>query len=199
MADCSTAEKQQKCLALQIGGLKSTMGYLTAKEGTNGVTSEETNYLWISAHISLLSLLFVMAKRKQLHEEQAISELADADDLEMLTDDEAGDEASSDDGEVDDFPELNGDDPDTSDDDIDDEDIEGLSQEENENVSDSDSDSSIAHSIFPRPKTITSQITGEPKRVYPEIEPDYDSDSSTEEVRAFSSLLYASVQILIQY
>ena len=37
--------------------------------------------------------------------------------------------------------------------------------------------------IFPRPKTITSDITGRPKRVYPPIEPDYDSDSSTEEVR----------------
>lgn len=37
--------------------------------------------------------------------------------------------------------------------------------------------------IGPKAKIITSNITGRPKRVYPEIEPDYDSDSSTEEVR----------------
>ena len=36
--------------------------------------------------------------------------------------------------------------------------------------------------IFPEAKIITSTITGQPKKVYPEIEPDYDSDSSTEEV-----------------
>lgn len=34
----------------------------------------------------------------------------------------------------------------------------------------------------PKGKTVISQITGRPKRVYPEIEPDYDSDSSTEDV-----------------
>lgn len=37
--------------------------------------------------------------------------------------------------------------------------------------------------IGPKAKIVTSKITGRPKRVYPEIEPDYDSDSSTEEVR----------------
>ncbi|KAF8485024.1 BOP1NT-domain-containing protein [Russula ochroleuca] len=35
--------------------------------------------------------------------------------------------------------------------------------------------------IFPRAKTAISDITGHPKKVYPEIEPDYDSDSSTED------------------
>jgi ribosome biogenesis protein ERB1 len=39
--------------------------------------------------------------------------------------------------------------------------------------------------IFPKVKTVISDITGQPKKVYPEIEPDYDSDSSTEDVRAF--------------
>jgi ribosome biogenesis protein ERB1 len=31
-------------------------------------------------------------------------------------------------------------------------------------------------------ETVISNITGRPKRVYPEIDPEYDSDSSTEEV-----------------
>ncbi|KAI0301803.1 BOP1NT-domain-containing protein [Multifurca ochricompacta] len=35
--------------------------------------------------------------------------------------------------------------------------------------------------IFPKAKTVVSDITGQPKKVYPEIEPDYDSDSSTED------------------
>jgi ribosome biogenesis protein ERB1 len=33
-----------------------------------------------------------------------------------------------------------------------------------------------------RGETVLSKITGRPKRVYPTIEPDYDSDSSTEDV-----------------
>jgi hypothetical protein len=37
---------------------------------------------------------------------------------------------------------------------------------------------------FPVATTVVSNITGRPKRVYPDIEPDYDSDSSTEDVRA---------------
>lgn len=36
--------------------------------------------------------------------------------------------------------------------------------------------------LYPKPKIITSDITGEPKKTYPEIEPEYDSDSSTEDV-----------------
>ncbi|KAG8932214.1 Ribosome biogenesis protein erb1 [Tulasnella sp. 418] len=35
--------------------------------------------------------------------------------------------------------------------------------------------------VYPKPKIIKSDITGKPKRVYPEIEPEYDSDSSTED------------------
>ncbi|GJJ07346.1 Ribosome bioproteinsis protein erb1 [Clathrus columnatus] len=37
------------------------------------------------------------------------------------------------------------------------------------------------YSVSLQPKTIISEITGQPKRVYPPIEPDYDSDSSTED------------------
>jgi ribosome biogenesis protein ERB1 len=36
--------------------------------------------------------------------------------------------------------------------------------------------------VYPGPRSVISNITGYPKRVYPEIEPDYDSDSSTEDV-----------------
>lgn len=44
------------------------------------------------------------------------------------------------------------------------------------------SDSEDDLKIFPQATTIISRITGEPKVVYPEIDPNYDSDSSTEEV-----------------
>ena len=52
--------------------------------------------------------------------------------------------------------------------------------EEDETEAESPSDTELR--IFPKAKTIISGITGQPKRVYPEIEPDYDSDSSTEDV-----------------
>jgi hypothetical protein len=41
--------------------------------------------------------------------------------------------------------------------------------------------------IFPIGKTVVSRITGQALRQYPEIEPGYDSDSSTEEVRTVAS------------
>ena len=43
--------------------------------------------------------------------------------------------------------------------------------------------------VYPGPRTVISNITGYPKRMYPEIEPDYDSDSSTEDVRTSQSLI----------
>lgn len=49
---------------------------------------------------------------------------------------------------------------------------------------DTDDDASLSSEtlhVGPRSKTIISNITGRPKVVYPEIEPDYDSDSSTED------------------
>ena len=51
----------------------------------------------------------------------------------------------------------------------------------------------------PKGKTVLSKVTGRPKRVYPEIEPDYDSDSSIEEVCVAYSpfrveLIYSNVQ-----
>jgi ribosome biogenesis protein ERB1 len=40
----------------------------------------------------------------------------------------------------------------------------------------------------PKRKTVLSKITGRPKRVYPEIEPNYNSDSSTEDVCGLLSI-----------
>jgi ribosome biogenesis protein ERB1 len=62
--------------------------------------------------------------------------------------------------------------------------------ESDDSGSDQDDEDDFVHGTerivpFPVATTIVSDITGQPKRVYPEIEPDYDSDSSTEEVRVF--------------
>jgi len=105
--------------------------------------------------------------------------------LELPLDEEDENGELSDDGQVDEFPEIDtrsdsssnasGEDGGDGDDDGDDEDTE-------EDESEEDSD---LH-IFPKPKTIISDITGQPKRVYPHIEPDYDSDSSTEDVGCVS-------------
>lgn len=102
--------------------------------------------------------------------------LIPASALEMLSDeeDEEDDRDDSDHDEVDEFPEI---DPESdSDPDSSVEDAGSQEDEESDSVSE-DLD------IFPRAKDIISDITGQPRRVYPEIEPDYDSDSSTEEVR----------------
>ena len=117
--------------------------------------------------------------------------------------DEDGDEQDESDGEVDEFPEIDtrsdseedevedayGED--AGEDDQDDEDDESGSEvedaEEEESETDIDDDEI---NVFPKAKTIVSDITGQPKRVYPEIEPDYDSDSSTEDVRSARSTCY---------
>ncbi|KAG2013904.1 WD repeat/BOP1NT protein [Coprinopsis cinerea AmutBmut pab1-1] len=101
--------------------------------------------------------------------------------LEMLTDEEGDDDNAgdvSDDGEYDEFPEIDAEsdseEEDEEEDEEDEEDEPDISDEE-----DSDSDESLH--VFPKAKTVVSDITGQQKRVYPEIEPDYDSDSSTED------------------
>jgi ribosome biogenesis protein ERB1 len=120
-------------------------------------------------------------KRKQVDDEVLEPDpFSRAVSLEILSDEEDGVGMSdSDDGEVDEFPEI-----DTRSDSEDEEyegsedGSDGEDDEESSAVSDVDSD---LH-IFPESKTIISNITGQPKRVYPEIEPDYDSDSSTDDV-----------------
>ncbi|KAF5388199.1 hypothetical protein D9615_000198 [Tricholomella constricta] len=121
-------------------------------------------------------------KRKQSSEDDAPAPpTMTVGELEMLSDEEDGPDAVSDDGEVDEFPEI-----DTRSD-SEDEEFEGLdegddSEEEGDGYEEEDdsSDTGSLH-VFPKAKTIVSDITGQPKRVYPEIEPDYDSDSSTED------------------
>lgn len=71
-----------------------------------------------------------------------------------------------------------------------DEDTPDEEDESDDSGSDQDHEDDFVHGTerivpFPVATTIVSDITGQPKRVYPEIEPDYDSDSSTEEVRVF--------------
>jgi ribosome biogenesis protein ERB1 len=130
------------------------------------------------------------AKRKSTiqrqHDEESFQEVPLHDgQLEMLSEEE-NEDLVSDDGLVDDFPELNvhsdSNDSETghsiADDDDDDDDSA-------ENSDDSESVNSLH--LFPKPKNVVSDITHQPKLVYPEIEPGYDSDSSTEDVSSLST------------
>jgi hypothetical protein len=126
---------------------------------------------------------------------QTVIEQSDASDLERFPDggldllsgdeDEDGSVQESDNGDVDAFPEINvGSDTDEQDERLSG-DNEDLSESEDDEEDDEDASSDDDLHIFPRAKTVISDITGQPKKIYPEIEPDYDSDSSTEDVRAF--------------
>jgi hypothetical protein len=90
---------------------------------------------------------------------------------------------SSDDGDAEPFPELDSGSSDTSsgEEKEDEEDEEGSADDTEE------TDVDEQDGPYEEPpldgKTVISNITGRPKRVYPEIVPEYDSDSSTEEVR----------------
>ncbi|TFK76121.1 BOP1NT-domain-containing protein [Pluteus cervinus] len=136
--------------------------------------------------------LEVESKRRKRRHEEGQDEL-DAEPsalhrnghLEMLSDDEDGNDIQSDDGQVDQFPEIHTESDseeeekeETSDEEDEEEDEEDKDEDEE---SDSASDSAESLHVFPKAKTVMSEITGQPKLVYPEIEPDYDSDSSTED------------------
>ena len=125
---------------------------------------------------------------------QTVIEQSDSSDPEHFPDggldllsgdeDENGPAQDSDNGDVDAFPEIDvGSDTDEEDErsSVDNED----SESEGEEQDDEDASSNDDLHIFPRGKTVISDITGRPKKIYPDIEPDYDSDSSTEDVRAF--------------
>ena len=118
----------------------------------------------------------VSKKRKTLapalENEQPFSSNA----LEMLSEEEQDEEPESDDGDYEEFPEI-----DASTDTEDEGGDENAEDEEEGSSSDTSGSDNKLH-IFPKAKVVISGITGEPKRVYPEIEPDYDSDSSTEDV-----------------
>ncbi|KAH7100640.1 BOP1NT-domain-containing protein [Auriculariales sp. MPI-PUGE-AT-0066] len=76
--------------------------------------------------------------------------------------------------EEDEFPEIDA----NSDSDVEDI-IEGDEPDEEDDEKSTDEDEEV--NIGPKGRKIISDITGRPKTVYPEIEPNYDSDSSTED------------------
>ena len=135
---------------------------------------------------------------------QTVIEQSDASDSEHFPDggldllsgdeDEDGPVQESDNDDVDAFPEIDA----GSDTDEEDErssgDNEDHLESEGEEQDDEDASSDDDLHIFPRAKTVISDITGQPKKIYPEIEPDYDSDSSTEDVCAFPTSI-VSVRI----
>lgn len=133
--------------------------------------------------------LVVDRKRKQSIKEQSDASDAehfpDGGGLDWLSEDEeeGGHEQASDSDEIDAFPEI-----DAGSDTEEEEEKEESPGEDGDSSEDDEQDGEDASSddlhIFPKAKTIISDITGQPKKVYPEIEPNYDSDSSTEDVRA---------------
>lgn len=113
---------------------------------------------------------------------------SDAVNLVLASDEEGGGDEHQDadtDSEVEDFPEIDagtdsGVGSEESEEDEEDEEDEDEDEDEDQDTEeDPGSDSAIY--IFPKAKSTVSNITGRPKRVYPEIEPDYNSDSSTED------------------
>ncbi|KAG9317231.1 ribosome biogenesis protein ERB1 [Chiua virens] len=123
-------------------------------------------------------------RKEQEHDEDPKASFADSVGLEMLSDEEAREEEEGESGEseeeVDEFPEIDaGSDTESDDESVVDEDE--VEDDEGSSASGSESDACSDLHIFPKPKNIISEITGHPKRVYPEIEPGYDSDSSTED------------------
>ncbi|KAJ4473539.1 NUC169 domain-containing protein [Lentinula lateritia] len=116
-------------------------------------------------------------KRKQHGQDEASDTFNEAVNLEMLSDEEDKEDVESDNGEVDEFPEIDAGSEESGEED------ETYKSEEDTGASGEGSSSGSQEQlhIFPEVKTIVSDITGQEKRVYPEIEPDYDSDSSTED------------------
>jgi len=126
-------------------------------------------------------------KRKASASETAPKDeqLLSASALEMLSEDEQDEVPESDDGDYEEFPEINA----ASDTEVEGDEDEDEGDEEGDDYSSDASGSDKTLHIFPKAKVVISDITGEPKKVYPEIEPDYDSDSSTEDVSASLTIL----------
>jgi ribosome biogenesis protein ERB1 len=112
-----------------------------------------------------------MTRKRKKDEDETLAR-AQVPAVATLEVDSDGDGTSDeDDGEMPDFPELDTGDSDTSSDSRDSEDAE-------------QSEDGLKKS--PKPgDLVVSSITGRLKRIYPDIEPEYDSDSSTEDVRVF--------------
>lgn len=110
----------------------------------------------------------------------------DAVNLVLASDEEGGGDDHQDadtDSDVEDFPEIDtGTDSGVgSEESEEDEEEEESEDEDEEQDTEGDPGSDSAIYIFPKATSTVSNITGRPKRVYPEIEPDYNSDSSTED------------------
>jgi hypothetical protein len=119
-------------------------------------------------------------KRKRDVEDAEIIHIPPAN-LEIDSDGE--DSVTSDDGDAEPFPELDSGSSDTISDEEkgEEEEEEGSADDTEETDVDEQDDADEEPPLDG--KTVISNITGRPKRVYPEIVPEYDSDSSTEEVR----------------
>jgi ribosome biogenesis protein ERB1 len=132
--------------------------------------------------------------RKQ-HEEESFQEvpLNDAQ-LEMLSEEE-NEDLVSDDGLVDDFPELN-----VQSDSSGSETGHSSAEDDDDSAENSDDSESSVNSLHlvSKPKNVVSDITHQPKLVYPEIIPGYDSDSSTEDVGSFLIYLYEVVNMILK-
>ena len=123
-------------------------------------------------------------KERDLDEDEVKSAFLDTINLEIISDEEEEELEGTenevvDDEEDDEFPVIDV----TSDS----EDVEDVEEDESQSEEDPglDAGSDTSVHIFPKAEAIVSTITGQPRRLYPEIEPDYDSDSSTEDVRVF--------------
>ena len=125
-------------------------------------------------------------KRKStIREEESFQEVPLHDgQLEMLSEEE-NEDLVSDDGLVDDFPELN-----VQSDRSGSETSLSVAEDDDDSAENSDDSQSVnSFHLIPNPKNVVSDITHQPKLVYPEIEPGYDSDSSTEDVSSLSTSL----------
>lgn len=121
-------------------------------------------------------------KERDLDEDDTQTAFLDTVNLELISDEEEdgleGNENSAvDDEEPEEFPDI-----DARSDSEDDTEVEDVEEDESQSEEDSnETGSDTGIQIFPKSRTIVSTVTGQPRRVYPEIEPDYDSDSSTED------------------
>ena len=122
---------------------------------------------------------------RQQDDEESLQEVPLHDgQLDMLSEEE-NEDLESDDGAVDDFPELN---VQSGSDDGSETGYSTAEHDDDSAQNSDDSESVNSRHLFPKPKNVVSDITNQPKLVYPEIEPDYDSDSSTEDVSSYLPL-----------
>jgi hypothetical protein len=174
-----------------IGSKLIFCSFLSTPRGKYSSNSASSNPLGSVQMENEMAPLAVNRKRKQTVNEQsdandAAEHFPDDGGLDLLSDDEEEDGPSqgSDSDEIDAFPEIDaGSDTEEEGESPGEDEEDDYNSEDEQDDEDASSDNGLH--IFPKVKTIISDITGHLKKVYPEIEPDYDSDSSTEDVRVF--------------